>query len=258
MPSERDGLEEMGLPPLGHNRPPADDDATKALKRADELVANANRWARERPEIVDAEQASACQVSIDLLRLAESDLKAARDAELAPFEAMVAAIKIKFKDPLALVDLSLRTLLRKSAVWLVRERERVAREADEKRRQAEAARQAANEAITRAVTERTMQAELDAQRASEAAQRAADVAQRPVERARIKGEMAPRAMTLHSNWKAEVIDPSLALKHYGRNADVRAAALAKALQLAGRLARESKRADAAPPGFRFYNDERAQ
>jgi hypothetical protein len=220
-------------------------------------------WTTSRPEIVDADEAGAAQGFVDQLRTLKKDLAAAQKVELAPHEVAAAEVKAKYRSPLDSIELALKALLEKSGAWILRERfrvaaEKAAQEAEAKRLRDEAARleREAQEAarVAGAVAE---EAELAARRATETAKLAEKAAEKKPEKVTIKGDGAPRAMTLRAYWRAEVVDEAEALKSYAGNPIVRKACLDAALQLANELARNSKSEGAAPAGFRFIKEERA-
>jgi hypothetical protein len=240
-------------PTLGHNQPPPDD----PFDRADELVANANKWIKERPVIEDDEQAGACQLAIDQLRKVKEDLEADLKARRQPLDLAIAALRVQFRDPLELIGIAMTRLQEIGGAWLSKKRDRLAAEAAERERIAKVARDRANAAITEAVTTQSVEADLVARRATEDAMRASKAAAKPVPRAQVRSDYADKAMSLRATWHAEVTDEKAALKSYAKDPDVRRVCLAEATRLATKLAREKKRADAAPPGFRFWKTEKA-
>lgn len=240
---------------LGHNQPPA----PTPLERAGALVANANRWVEERKEISDSEQAGLAQGFITQLRDMRDDLDKAAKVERKPHDDAIIEIRRRYLDPVELVGIALGKMLGLSSTWLDKEKTRIARETAERQRAAEESRKRAEDAKREAAsaTSNTIEAELAAIRAEKEATAAAKLARKAPERATIKGDYSAKAMGLRTYWSAEVIDEAKALKSYARNPEVRAVCLAKALQLATQLAKETKREDAAPPGFRFVKSERA-
>jgi hypothetical protein len=239
-------------PSLGHNQPPPD-----PFDRADELIANANKWIKERPEITDEEQAGACQLAIDQLRKVKEDLEADQKSRREPLDLAIAALRIQFRDPLMKIGIAMTRLQEISSAWLSKKRDRLAAEKAEQERIAAEARERANAAIEAAVTAPSVEHDLEARRATEDALRASKLAAKPVPRAQVRGDYSEKAMSLRATWHAEVIDEKAALKSYAKDPDVRRVCLAEALRLASKLAREKKREDAAPPGFRFWKTEKA-
>src|SRR4051794_20751520 len=97
----------------GHNQPPAD-----LFARAHELVANANKWSAERPEIESDEQAGACQLATDQLLTAKADLDAAQKAERKPHDEAIVEIRARYRDPLELINIALLRLRQIAGAWL--------------------------------------------------------------------------------------------------------------------------------------------
>ena len=247
-----DGLEEMGLPPPGHNRPPPD-----VVERADTLIDTVNRWLAERPLIVDAEQAGAAQLLVDQLRKARDDLDAERKAESEPLDLALYVVRLKYKRPTDKVEVALDAMRPKLTDWLQRERNRLNTEATARKLAAEQARAEANAAIERASTRPSVEAELAAREATAAALDAEDAAGSGPARARVKGDYAERAMSLRSNWQARIVDEQAALKYYAKHPAVRIAALAAIRKIATSHAKQAKDPARSPPGVLFYNDEGA-
>lgn len=236
---------------IGDNKPPPD-----PLARADVLVANANRWIAERPEIVDDEMAGIAQDFVKQLRENRDALDAAMKAERQPLDLAVAAIRVKYRTPLELIGIAMTRMGEKLAPWLKREQQRLdnlaaqrAREAVEAEADARAKRKAAEQSGT-------VEAELAARDAAKAAANAAEVADRPPARARVKGDLSPKAMSLKTTHFAIVIDETAALRSFAKAPQVREVALIEATRLASALARESKGDPSrCPKGFEFRRRE---
>jgi len=250
-----DGLEDMGLPPLGHNQPPE----PSPIERTSALVDNCNRWLAERPEITDPEMAGAAQRFTIQLRQLRDDLAAALKAERAPFDLAIEGLKITYRDPQELVRIALDKMEVKNRQWLKRETDRLDAERAERKRLADAARYEAQEAEQLAQAPgASVETQLAAQRAHDAAAEAADTAARTPTKARTRDDFAPRAMSLHARWKAKITNERDALKHYAKHPDIRAAALAEIVTVATKLAKAVKGdATKQPPGIEFWNDEKA-
>ena len=239
-------------PTLGHNQPPLD-----PFDRADELVANANKWIKDRPEIEDEEQAGACQLAIDQLNKVKEDLEAEWKARRQPHDLAIVALRTQFRNPLELIGIAKTRLQEISGAWLSKKRERLAAEKAERERIAGEAQRMATTLASFAKADGTVEAELAAKRAAEDAAKASKVAAKAVPRAQVRGDYSEKAMSLRDRWHAEITDEKAALKSYAKDPDVRRVCLAEALRLASKLAREKKREDAAPPGFRFWKTEKA-
>lgn len=238
-------------PGLGHNLPPL-------LDRAAELVANVNRWRKERPAITSEEQAKIADDNITLLRAMRDELKAAQDEHCAPLEQALFIIKLGYKDPRALVKLALESMLALQTTWLEKKRDRLAAEAAERKRLADQAITTAVEA--EALARRpgaTVEQQLAATRLHEAADQATKAALTAPRRPRVKGDYSPRAMSLHSRWKARVIDEPAALRHFAKHPEIRAAALEAITAVASKMAKDCKGEGPPPPGTEFYNEEHA-
>lgn len=235
----------------GHNQPPPD-----PIGRADALIANANRWIAERPEIIDAEMAGIAQDFVKQLRENRDDLDAALKAERQPLDLAVAAIRVKYRTPLELIGIALQRMAVKLKPWLDREQARLDAEAEERRRTAAEAARRAEEALKAAEQSGTVESELEARRAQEQQAAAAKAAAKPPARARVKGDLSSKAMTMKTTHFAVVIDEADALRSFAKAPSVREVALIEATRLASALAREAKGdASRCPKGFEFRRKE---
>jgi hypothetical protein len=245
-----DGFEEIGLPALGHNKPPE----RTPIEWAGELVGRVNRWLKLRPKIVDSEMAGEAQITIDQLRKCRDDLDEELKRERKPHDEAIAELKKRYADPIAMAKDALNIMRQRAQDWLDREARRIA---DEHARRADAAAQAIENAVAaQAQAERpdaTIEQRLEARRAMEQADELADAAADQPERARIKSDLARRAMTKVARWKAKITDETLALDHYRHEHSVIQAALEACTRLATAEAKERKGKDP-PPGFQFYDD----
>lgn len=156
---------------IGGNNPPE----RIEIERAVELVATANGWIAERPEIGDADQAKEAGDFVDKLRTSKKNLAAALKADIAPHDEAIAEVKAKYREPVSLIETALTALLEKSGAWLVRERARIAAEkaiieaeARRKREEAERAERERLEAQRRLDEERRRLAEETERRRIEA------------------------------------------------------------------------------------------
>lgn len=248
---ERDGLEEIGL---GHNQPPA----PTLFERVRALVDNCNRWLKERPAIINTEMAGKASEFVEQLRLEREALVAAAKVERKPHDEAIIEIRARYATPTDLVDLSLQVMEAKQRDWLKRERDRIEAAEAERRRLAAEAQAKADQARRDAAAANTVDAELEAQQAAKrAAELQAQAAAAP-KRARAKGDLSRKAMTLHANWQARIVDEATALKHYAKHPAIRAAALGAIKVVARDHAKAAKDPSKAPPGIEFFNDERAQ
>jgi hypothetical protein len=240
-------------PREGHNKPPPSD----ALERAADLVANANRWRSERPEIANDEQAGNAAEFIEQLRLARDDLERDQKVEVEPYESIISSIKLKYKDPRTLVQLALESMQRLATGWLdlVKARQRLQQQ-DRDRAAAEAV-EKARKAIEDAGSVGTVESELAARRATEAAQAAMKAADKPIERAQIRGDLAGRAMSMRTTWSAKIVNETDALRSYARHPKIREAALIAVRRQANKDARDLKDVTKAPKGIEFVPTETA-
>jgi hypothetical protein len=235
----------------GHNQPPPD-----PFARSEELVANANRWVAERPEIVDAEMAGVAQDFVKQLRENRDALDAASKAEREPHDKAVAAIRVRYRTPLELIGIAMTRMAQKLAPWLKREQDRLDAEAAERTRAAAVAAAQADAARKAAEESGTIESELEARRAQEQQEQARKAAAKPVARARVRGDLSDRAMSLTVTHYAEVIDEADALRSFAKAPSVRAVALVEATKLASALARETKGdGSRCPKGFAFRRRE---
>lgn len=249
-------------PGIGHNK-------LSAIDLAAEIVMNAEAFIIECPEITDAATANEAQAYVDQLRTSKKDLAGALKVDLVPHEAAIADVKATYRSPLDDIEKALKTLLARSAAWLLKERDRIAAEKAAKEAEARRLRDEADrlererQEAARTIATDTAEADATAKAAAEAAEaaRTAKAAERVADRkpqtAAIKGTTAARAMTLRTYWSAVVTDEAAAIESYRDHPVVRKAALAAALQVANEAARTSKDEAAAPAGFCFVKEERA-
>lgn len=134
----------------GHNLPPEAEATFDQLQaRASALVENANRWANERPEIRNEEEAERAGDFLDQLRRLGADkngqIDKARLAEQAPHTEAVAEIRERYGPVKRVVELSMKLMKGKLTVWLdkqeaIKEQERQRAEAEARKTQEEATR----------------------------------------------------------------------------------------------------------------------
>ena len=215
---------DSSAPTLGHNNPPEPIDQYPALKqRTDELVATANRWIAERPEITDADTAEKCQTFLEQLRAEFKAVEEQRKAEKQPHMDAAAAVDGRYNP--------LKALLETAAGFLKPKREAYLRKVEDAQR--EAARKAAAEAAriqreaeeaarkaqagTGAVVGATVEAEQKRREAEEATARAeAAAAAKPT----LKGVHGGRAATLRSRWLGRITDQGKVYRRYKARAEV--------------------------------------
>jgi hypothetical protein len=240
-----------GLPGPGHNQPPDD-----PIERSAELVAAAERWVAERPQITDAEMAGTAQEFINQLRANKTDLEAAEKAEREPFDQAVGVIRVRYRSRLELIGIALAKMREKIKPWLDAEQARIDQAAARRQQEAEAARQQALDARAQADQTGSVEAEAKARQAEADLARIEKAAARGKGPAQVKGDLAPRAMSIRTTHYAVLIDEKKALQTYIGDPAVRAAGLLVATRLASALAKET-RGDATrcPPGFEFRRKE---
>lgn len=242
------------LPPRDHNQPP---EPVPALRWA-ELVDNCNVWSTNVTKIGSAEQAGRCQAFVDQLRLETEAVQGAWDQEREPHDLALVALRAKYRPPLELLGIALDKMKALAKDWLDREKARLAHEAAERKRlAAEAEAEALRLRQEAARGGATVQAEAAAREAEQEAETARALALKPVERAQIRGEFSPRAMSVRVTWSAVITDEKLALKHFARHPAIRTAALEAIVKLESAHARKVKDETQAPPGVAFKRDERA-
>ncbi|HLG44743.1 MAG TPA: hypothetical protein VKY24_00765 [Reyranella sp.] len=240
-------------PGIGHNQPPPD-----PIERMRDLVSTTNRWSAERPEIVDAEMAGVAQELLKQLRDNRDDLEAAMKAERAPFDLAIAAVRIRYRQPLELIGIAITRMRDKLGPWLKHEQDRLDTEAAERARLARDAAAQADAAREAAQQDGTIESELEVQRAQQQLEEAQRAAAKPARRARVRGDLSDRASSLRVTHFAIVVDEDKALRSYGKDPTVRSAALVVATRLASALARETKGdAKRCPAGFEFRRKEMA-
>lgn len=259
-----DGLEDMGLPPLGErrlgdNNPPE----PTALDRVRELIPACDEWTAK-GALTSEDDARLCTEFLEQARKARAALVEQRDAELKPLEDAALAVTTLYKPWVAKIDLVLERIQGSKkvtgllAAFLARKRQQAIDEAAARQREAEQAQRDAERAMDRAAVSGTIDDELAAQQAVEEADKVSAAAAKPVPRARVKGDLAAKATSLHAYWSAKIVDWTLARKHYRRNERV-VKAYDDAVQLvANRDASEKKDAAKAPPGVEFIKREQAQ
>lgn len=257
-----DGIADARLD-IGGNNPPS------AIDSAAEIVANAEAFIIECPEITDADLAKEAQGYVEQLRACKASLAAALKIEIAPHDEAIVSVKARYKGPADEVQTAGTKLLALSSAWLQKERTRIAAEKAAQEAEARRLREEA-ERIRREAEDAARDSAADAQAAEDAAARAAEasaanrtareaerVALKKPEAVTIKGETARRAMTLRTYWSAVVTDEAAAIEAYKDHPTVRKATLDAALRVANEAARVAKSETAAPAGFRFVKDERA-
>ncbi len=207
---------------IGGNLPPTPYDEIKA--RVDSLVATANKWATERPVLLDKAMATLCD---GYLTQVEKELKAAEDArttEKAPFLAGGSAVDAKW-NPVKSLLATIKTVLKpRYDKFLAEEQKRLddqrAQAAAEAQRLADAAELAkkAAETGTGTVIENIVAAEQLAEQAKEAVKAVTAIPTR----AAVKSDVSSRARSLRKTWHARVDNVSACFTHYRTHPEVKA------------------------------------
>jgi hypothetical protein len=231
---------------IGHNAPPNGAEEHKAV--VDALIANANRWLTERPEIKTDDEAGDLEDFDRQLLAWQGKLKRQKAEDTFALTAALDRIREAY-NPLETGLGACRKLLAgiRTAylVWkdtvLAKERAAARRAADEAQREAE-------EAAKKAEAPKTV---ADIIRAQEAAQRAAEAAQAAAAvpaRAQVRGAISGRARSLRTTWRAAVVDLIAAARHYRERAEM--------LELVERLANADARAGVRQiPGCAVYSTQ---
>lgn len=198
---------------IGHNQSPFE----AQQQRVNDLVENANRWVKERPEIEDDEQAKAAQDFIVQLRTCHKDVEATRKTEKQPFLDQAADVDKQFNPLKALLDVAAGLMKRKLTPWLQKkqreaeaEQERQEAAARKQREEAEAARLKAEEAAK--TGDDAIQAQVVAEDLAKEAAKAEKAASAPV-KASVKGSMG-RAASLRTTYTGEIEDFDKCLAHF--------------------------------------------
>jgi hypothetical protein len=241
------------LPPRDHNRPP-----DPLFIRTDELIANCNRWLKERPVITDDEQGGAAEDFMGQLRRLRDALEEQRDAERKPHDDAIAEIRTRYRTPLELIGIALTKMSGLLGPFLTAKQDRLDREAERRQREADEAEKAAERALDKAARSGTVEDELALQRAAETAEDLRRAAAKGPVRARVKGDYSAKAASLVTYWTCEITDEQKAVEHFKDREEVHEAVRVAITKIGNKLARHLKNEKAAPPGLRFVKREVAR
>lgn len=244
----------MNEPGFGHNKGPEQ----TAIERATELLPRINAWLKDHPTITTAEVAGQAQELIVQAIKLETKLDTDMRAERAPYDAMVGAIRKKFRDFETLTDSRKRALRQRLTPYLQAEDDRLAAEANERRRLAEEAAARAQRATDIAADRGDIESALEAARAIDEADEAVAAADQPVERAQIKSDLVSRASSLVPHWSAKIDDPKKAIRFFAKALVIDSVIVEAMGKVARRMARELKDESKAPPGVTFVRKESAR
>lgn len=206
-------MEDAYTAEIGHNNPPAEDTRTPEQRRVDDLMAAANEWLANVPEITDEETAKACDDFLKQVKDEADALEKARKAFNKPLEDQVKANNDAYRPLTAMLEKAKALLSPLKTKWLKREQDRIAAERRAKEDEALKALQAAEDAKRAAATsiQAAIQAD-EAQKAAETAMAAVEAASRA--KATVKGNYAARASGLRAYWSAEITDQMKATMNY--------------------------------------------
>jgi hypothetical protein len=231
---------------MGHNLPPTEADV--ARERVEGLVSAANRWARERPEITDAETAARANDFLEQLAAEAKKLELQRRAEKRPHEDAAKAVDARYRPLADMVGACKLVVTALHSAWLRREQDRLAIERRRKEAEAREAQRLADEAARKAAAAASVSDLIAASEAERAAKEASAAAAAVPERAQTRGQLSGRARSLKTTWHARVVDPYAAIRHYRDRAEVR--------ELVERLANADARAGVrAIPGCAVYSTQ---
>lgn len=197
----------VATPGIGHNQPPPDPfEASRS--RVDALIATANRWLLERPEITDEEMAAKADDFMNQLTAEAKAVDEARKAQHKPHDDAKKAIQLKWCPLIDMLGTAKELFRPRITAWLRAKQARA--EEERKRQEAEALAklQAAEDAKRAAQEQGTVEATIQARQAAEAAEVAVAETARPV-RAQVKGNYATKARSLRKVWKYRVTDAAL-------------------------------------------------
>jgi len=232
--------------PAGHNNPP---DTFETLQdRTSDLIANANRWLDERPEIETQDQADKCKDFLDQLRAEHKAVEKERKAEKQPHLDAGAAVDSQYSPLKAMLETAGKLLNPIMTAWLQKQQaiqDEIARKADE-----EAAAKIQAEAEALASDGNTVEAAIHAEQATKEADDAALVAERAKKvRAGTKGQHGGRATTLRTVKTIEITGLALLFQHFSHREEVHSV-----LQ---RLAAAEIRAGNEVPGIKIIETQKA-
>lgn len=246
---------------IGANNPPVPIfDELSALSAP--LIANANLWLRERPEIIDEETAIKAAQFEDQLKAIVKKSEAARVSEKKPHDDAAAAVQQKWRGLMNPAETCLTLFKPRLDAYSRRKKAAIEKAEREAREEAERKRQQAAEAVRLAdeLAEQATKGELagtsvdvvgaqiEAQEAV-VASKAADKEVRTIASTPSNIQGFARARSVRTDWKAEVADYPKALKHFKEHPDVKAVIQS----LANALARSPVSREMPVPGVRFFD-----
>lgn len=242
---------------FGHNSGDLSESAdpfTQTQTRVDALIANADRWLKERPKITDDDLAGKCSDFIEQLTKQAKAVDEDRLAANRPLRDAITENDKRFKPLVDRLETAKKLLKARLTPWLQeKERRRLEavrkaeEEALEKMRAAEEARKAADQATT---VDDVVRAEEARKAADQAIKDATAVSK---SKANVQGEFGSRARGLRTVWSAAITDYDAALNHYRNTPQVRDLIQ----RLADADARSPERRSVAVPGVEFTERQEA-
>lgn len=205
---------------IGHNEP--------LVMRASELVATANRWATERPEITDDQTGDDCDSFLTQIKEILAAYEEARKAEREPLLEAGKEIQSRYAVLVAPLQKVREILKPRLSAWNKLKQKRLDEEAAAKRKEAEEAERVA--AAKQKTADEAMKTEGSdaigaAVVADEAAKEAEDLAKQAVvagrQKASTKGDLSARSTGLRKTWFAELTNVNKALRYYGYREEVK-------------------------------------
>ena len=222
LPDEREGAVYDDEPAgIGHNLP----DEFGALKaRADEIVATANLWAKERPVFTDDEMAGKAHDFIKQARKAEIGCDDERKRLNVPHDDAIKTNNDRWRPLISALKIVQNLLKPRRTAYLDAKEKREKAAAEAKRREAEAAQRAAEEAQRKAEAPddgNIVEAHVAAQEAKERANQLtkdADHAERAP--TQIRGTVSGTASHLRRTYHGNIADDMKVFRRYRKNANV--------------------------------------
>jgi polyhydroxyalkanoate synthesis regulator phasin len=262
---------------MGGNNPPE----PLEVERVAELIPTCDDWTKK-GELTSDHEARVLSEFLVQIRKARDLVKAGSPEDrqphldaLAEIRATVAHLMEPHEKALEAIGAQCTTLLPKLDIaieriagsrrvtglladWMAKKNRQLEEEAAAKRREAEEAERAAQRAVDRSAVSGTIDDEVAAQQAVEEADAAAKAVRRAPTRASVKGDLAPKAVSLTTYWEAKITDWKLAGRHYKGEERVINAFRDAVQMVANADARRLKDPKLAPPGVEFVSREQAK
>ena len=219
-------------------------------RRVTALVETADRWATERPVLLDAEMAGRCSDYIDQVNGELKVVEMERRIQKRPLEDAAKAVDLRFRPLAALLEKIKAMLGPRQTAWLQAEQQRLAAERQAAEQQARQAAQEAARLASEAEAAGTITAAVQADQAAAQAQEAAKAAAAIPERAAAKGDYGLKAKALRTTWHARIVDANVVPRVYWYDPVV--------IEALGRVLNAAVRAgERAIPGVAIYSTQSA-